>query len=112
MDRAAETAIDKDTVARAEQALDQHDPPGQPEIAVAGLAGGIDIGPEMRPRRADDRQQIGRGEQHFEVDVGSGFEVMAEKADVMRQSAELDLIDQLELGPGRERRHQQPTGGE
>src|SRR5947207_5478585 len=55
MDRATEAAIDEDTVARAEQALDQHDPPGQPEIAIAGLAGGIDIGPEMRPRRAASR---------------------------------------------------------
>src|SRR6476661_2475974 len=38
MHRAAEAAIDKDAVAGAEEALDQHDPPGQAEIAVAGFS--------------------------------------------------------------------------
>src|SRR4051795_12070301 len=38
MHRAAEAAIDKDAVAGAEEALDQHDAPGQAEIAVAGFS--------------------------------------------------------------------------
>src|SRR5437868_4040569 len=62
MHRAAEAAIDKDAVAGTEEALDQHDAPGQPEIAVAGFSGGVDIGADMRPRRADRRQQMGRGD--------------------------------------------------
>src|SRR6266571_2550174 len=56
MDRAAEAAVGKDPVAGAEQALDQHDPPGQAEIAVAGMAAGVDVGADMRPRRDDDPQ--------------------------------------------------------
>ena len=112
MHRAAETAIDEHAVARPEQALDQRDPPGQPEIAVAGLARGIDIGADMRPRRADDRQNIRRREQHLEVDVGSFFEMVAEKANVMRQDAGLDLVDDLGLRHGRRGGHQRPNGRE
>src|SRR5437764_531091 len=107
---AAEAAIDEDAVARPEQALDQRDPPGQPEIAVAGFARGIDIGADMRPRRADDRQNIRRREQHLEVDVGSFFEMVAEKADIMRQGTELDLVHKPGLGHCGRGGHQQPRG--
>src|SRR5437762_13544967 len=42
MHRAAEATIDKDAVAGAEEALDQHDAPGQAEIAVAGFSSSVD----------------------------------------------------------------------
>ena len=66
----------------------------------------------MRPRRADDAEDVGRGEQHLEVDVGAAFDVVAEKADIMRQDADLDLVDQLRLGQGGGRRQQHKGGGE
>src|SRR5437763_8373097 len=65
VNRAAEAAIREDSVAGAEQGLDQHDPPGQPEIAVAGPAGGIDVGADMRPRRADETEDVGGGDPHL-----------------------------------------------
>src|SRR5438477_10491705 len=54
MHRTAEAAIGEDAVTRLEQVLDQGDAPGQPEIAVAGSAVGIDVGADMRSRRPDD----------------------------------------------------------
>src|SRR5258708_21986723 len=101
MDGAAEAAVDEDPIAGAEQALDQHDPPGQPEIAVAGFAGGVDVGADMRPRRADDRQHTGRGEQHLAVDVGAAREGGARKAEAMAQSPALCRLDAPDLRAGR-----------
>src|SRR5438552_19008028 len=94
MHRAAEAAIGEQTVARLEQVLQQHDAPGQPEIAVAGLAGGVDVGADMRPWRADDVEDGRRGEQQLDIDVGAGLDVMAEKADIVRQGADLKLVDE------------------
>src|SRR5882724_3463511 len=88
MNRAAKAAVDEDAVAWVEEVLDQHDPPGKPEIAVAGISTGIDVRADMRPRRADDIEDRRWGEQHLNVDVAAGFPVLAKKGDVMGETAD------------------------
>src|SRR4051794_14234499 len=76
MECAAEAAIGEDAVAVTEQVLDQHDPPGQPEIAVAGIAAGVDVAADMRARRSDIAKQVGRIEQQLDIDVGAALDMM------------------------------------
>src|SRR3954454_8191005 len=97
MHGAAEAAIGENAVAGEKKILQQHDAPGQPKIAVAGLAGGIDIGADVRARRADQGQKIWRREKQLEVDVSPGLDVVAKKPDVVRESADLELVDKRHL---------------
>ncbi len=85
--------VEKDTVARPEQVLDQRDPPGQTEIASVGVARSVEGPAEMGARRTDDAEEIRPGEQHLEIDVGSRFDVASKNRDIMGEDTEFELVD-------------------
>src|SRR6202008_5142838 len=67
--------------------------PGQAAVVAAGLAVGADVDAEMRPRRPDVLEDLRRHEQQLDVDVGTALAAMAAEWDVVRQTAELYLVD-------------------
>src|SRR5260221_1149140 len=97
---APQGAVDRQRIGRAEDALDDRQAPGQPEIGGIGVAGGIDPATENRPRRTDDIEKTGRYEKDFAIDVRAALDMMAAKGDVMRHDADLDLVDDATLCTG------------
>ena len=99
---APEAGIGEEAATPPEKVLDQRDPPSEAEIAGIGIACRVEGTAEMGPRRPDHAKEFRRGEQHFEIDVRSRFDVLVEQSDVMGEDAKLELVDHLGLRSGRD----------
>src|SRR5260370_41380707 len=104
---APESAIGENTGCPPEQVLDQRDPPGQTEITGVGIARSVERTADMGPRGPDHAKEFRWGEQHLEIDVRPRFDVLVEKSDVVREDAELELVDHR----GLRRRCSRHSGG-
>src|ERR1700730_15157066 len=65
----------------------------------------------MGARRTDDAEEIRRGEQHLEIDVGSRFDVASKNRDIMGEDTEFELVDDLGLCYRHCRHGDSKTGG-
>src|SRR5215813_7066416 len=90
LDSSSEAERSEDPVAVAEDVVGVAGGPGQAEIAKAGLAGGADRRPDVRPWRQHEIGESKRGrvaegqrcEQDFRIDVHTGLYMRTKEGDV------------------------------
>src|SRR5215510_6112927 len=98
VDAPAEAASDEEPFRQREQRVPGTTAPGQPDIRIVCRTHRVERETQVRPGCSEDAQQGRRGEQDLDVEIGAGFDMVAQEMDIMGQHAQGDLINPAWVG--------------